>query len=1191
MNLHDRFDELPKKRGMSRSRPTGQKRRGAEREIERLAWLDWPLVYWSGNQGRERASSASDREFRSLADLVTREVAGRPASLLAVDWDFTPEKAPERSFHHERLSNPAPRIVAVTPSLLDLSARGLTRLRRYPVQLPKLIEDPLSYLEEKKERLRLVSDVRDSVDGDAEDPLAALALEEHAVWLGDDGPRPSRSIPRERVQGSVADSDGLTAGARLAAILLGRWGGAAGNLPRPLVSWARVGSALNRWPVDLVARLPEEEIRRLLATLRGPEVRAAFNGPGPAETYREICLLGRAHSISLADFLQSAILLEDAVEMVREEPERRKRGFLSEIDYAVERRVRESAARPERERLLIRTGLAGPMTIEDEWLPPFERWRWKSALLFEELEAWLGAPLGRPPPRSPSPPAARLLYEQVSGLDLTVERGDWARDLTVLAARIAARAPASPVPLLRDLWRWVDRCRRNLPPGAGGASAVDFALEVLDRTLPYTSWESRHVGPLLEALGRAQVGEILLGGRSWRHDEMAFARLGELGSEARSTLLSTRLPENEYLLFLIGVRGVLEERPEALESYLLWVRENPSSDHVREMGKIFSAFEPDTVREILRWDEEDPGWVRDLGADDGVGQLLYGLAGDALARPAYEIAGFLRSHPWSLRRLRAFLPAAAASGFDMSRTEEIADAILCTRLWREVGWAKPRSLLKDLLHTIPREARRPAAIGLDAMGFLVRVSGGDAEAMRALFEHRAGLRELDSEEIARLSRLLDANPATTELLRELSKKPRLAPSVVRVLLRASLVARLPDVSLDRSLGPEAEADLTDVPLPVRRKCDEALLNDLRILSALRRSAGHDALPSAIRKILSRRQALAQEKAFLDDRVREGEATEPMRLRHRKIEGWLEDPDRVSDWIVEDLRKAMGESLADARLERLEAAVDEPLRSYLRSITGADREDFDSDRWGNALRLCFQLNKLSTNRRLLTRLLTSICRDGDDWPRTHPENRRFLDRAAERGLDMEPWLEPRRESFDRGGQPLTLYVERDPLRILEMGNLFDTCVSVGDFNAFATVATAVEINKAVVYVLDSKEHTIGRKIIALSPDGELIGFKSYGAAGSPWIKIALDLFCRKLADEVGATLRFDKEGERDLDLFAQSHLDSEPVEPFDWWIRHLGADDPHQTVIRELDRHIDEAGEDGPSEADVRALLWLGDRAD
>jgi hypothetical protein len=70
------------------------------------------------------------------------------------------------------------------------------------------------------------------------------------------------------------------------------------------------------------------------------------------------------------------------------------------------------------------------------------------------------------------------------------------------------------------------------------------------------------------------------------------------------------------------------------------------------------------------------------------------------------------------------------------------------------------------------------------------------------------------------------------------------------------------------------------------------------------------------------------------------------------------------------------------------------------------------------------------------------------------------------------------------------------------------------NAFAAIASAVEISKRVLHLEDERGRIIGRKLIGITAQGQLFGFRSYGAAclddlDTPerphvWIKVLFDL---------------------------------------------------------------------------------------
>jgi len=145
-------------------------------------------------------------------------------------------------------------------------------------------------------------------------------------------------------------------------------------------------------------------------------------------------------------------------------------------------------------------------------------------------------------------------------------------------------------------------------------------------------------------------------------------------------------------------------------------------------------------------------------------------------------------------------------------------------------------------------------------------------------------------------------------------------------------------------------------------------------------------------------------------------------------------------------------------------------------------------------------EVSLNRRLLRRLLVSAVRRteahpaGDrGWRERHPANAASLARLAGQGADVGVWLSRSPRSFRfapaKGGR-VRLWLEQDPLRILQMGNYFDTCLSFGGFNAFATVANAAELNKRVGYAADGAGRVLGRKLIGLTAEGKVVGFRTY-----------------------------------------------------------------------------------------------------
>ena len=108
------------------------------------------------------------------------------------------------------------------------------------------------------------------------------------------------------------------------------------------------------------------------------------------------------------------------------------------------------------------------------------------------------------------------------------------------------------------------------------------------------------------------------------------------------------------------------------------------------------------------------------------------------------------------------------------------------------------------------------------------------------------------------------------------------------------------------------------------------------------------------------------------------------------------------------------------------------------------------------------------------------------------NQAFLARLEKRGVNLDPWLNPPppRTWTGSNGRNVVLAFESDPLEIFQMGWHFSTCLRPGDSNFFSVFANAADINKQVVYARDEKDRVVGRCLLALTEDGNLLTFESY-----------------------------------------------------------------------------------------------------
>jgi hypothetical protein len=282
------------------------------------------------------------------------------------------------------------------------------------------------------------------------------------------------------------------------------------------------------------------------------------------------------------------------------------------------------------------------------------------------------------------------------------------------------------------------------------------------------------------------------------------------------------------------------------------------------------------------------------------------------------------------------------------------------------------------------------------------------------------------------------------------------------------------------------------------------------------------LPAAVLRALSLPQRLRGELAYLEARTAVAEVPARMATRITNLRSRLGDPAALQETVRREVAEALTLATNEARLTALEQRVTACFRARLEQVAGPLPDDLEmNEDWLNVALLS---TSLEHNRRLLGRLVRG-CLEGDRRrPERHPENVRFLEALAGRGVNVPAWLgtHPRRyHCAEAQGGWLHLRLERDPLQILHMGNYFDTCLSYDGCNSFSAVTNACELNKRVLYASDGAGRVVGRKLIALNEDGELVGFRTYTAlsdsAGNQVLTAIVREYVGQFAEQCGLQL--------------------------------------------------------------------------
>jgi hypothetical protein len=310
------------------------------------------------------------------------------------------------------------------------------------------------------------------------------------------------------------------------------------------------------------------------------------------------------------------------------------------------------------------------------------------------------------------------------------------------------------------------------------------------------------------------------------------------------------------------------------------------------------------------------------------------------------------------------------------------------------------------------------------------------------------------------------------------------------------------------------------------------------LAARRLIGADDSVPPGVTFALDQPSKLADEFRHLEGALASKPDREDLATRVQNLRSRLRDRERLHS----EARLEAGDRLARvAALAQLAAAryqVASCFRARLSSLVRDAPQDLAPD--DDLINAALLSVDIKQNRRLLLRLLRAHFRGEAGWREQQPANAAFLKELQERGVDTATWLAGNPLSYPCPGVAdgrVHLSLELDPLKMLQMGNYFDTCLSFGGGNAFATVANACELNKRVIYARDSSGRVLGRKLIAITAKGDLVGFRTYTSLGNAdglrRLRSIFDRYCRAFAARCHLSLADSGEV---LTLFAQAWYD-------------------------------------------------------
>ena len=101
--------------------------------------------------------------------------------------------------------------------------------------------------------------------------------------------------------------------------------------------------------------------------------------------------------------------------------------------------------------------------------------------------------------------------------------------------------------------------------------------------------------------------------------------------------------------------------------------------------------------------------------------------------------------------------------------------------------------------------------------------------------------------------------------------------------------------------------------------------------------------------------------------------------------------------------------------------------------------------------------------------------------------------------------------------ILLTVETDPFEILFMGEYgFASCLSLRGSNAWSAVSNAIDIDKVIVWAKEPGGNVVGRRLLALIPDGVLV-YRTYTNRHGLALDQVFDEFVEEYAAHCGTRI--------------------------------------------------------------------------
>jgi hypothetical protein len=227
---------------------------------------------------------------------------------------------------------------------------------------------------------------------------------------------------------------------------------------------------------------------------------------------------------------------------------------------------------------------------------------------------------------------------------------------------------------------------------------------------------------------------------------------------------------------------------------------------------------------------------------------------------------------------------------------------------------------------------------------------------------------------------------------------------------------------------------------------------------------------------------------------------------RKLKEAMSGRVRLSEPQTERARRVILRSIPVAQWRLLGYLCDECVATQL------NPREFDV----KALHAVRFYGNIDENRKALRGFLRAYFKGDKTYLRNHPLNREWLSR--QKRLDRKVWLEGMTtEAKLRDDSRVKLHIELDPLEALRLGTYVGSCTGLGGSFAYSAAAIVLDLNKHVIYARSDKGTVVGRQLIAISQEEQLVAFEVYPVGASNQLKGLFRNFDIEFAKRLGVEI--------------------------------------------------------------------------